>query len=97
MTDLLRRRWRRLLVGALVLYVTGPWVAMDSGMAAVGLRNPYVQLIKLDDLGAEGFKMCSRDSYCVYPEVVRWPWETPPPRSSPPPALRYVPPGVRRP
>lgn len=88
----LLRRWRLLVAIAVITYVASPWIALDAGLAAAGLRIPYVQLVgwTASD-GLEGFRACQSD---CYPGVYRMPLDTAAPRATPG-GGRYVPPERR--
>lgn len=93
---LARRHWRRLLLALAVLYVSSPWIQLDAGIAAAGLRLPHVQLVGwYRDFGLEGFRLCDPRPDC---EAGIWasPLDRGPVRAPPAyPGGRYVPPERR--
>jgi len=93
---LARRYWRRLLIAFVALYVVSPWVQLDAGIAAVGLRLPHVQVAGWYRIGGlEGFRLCGPRPDCD-DGIWASPFD-PGPVKAPPayPGGRYVPPERR--
>lgn len=82
----MRGRWRVLVVAALVLYVTSPWLAVDYGEIQLGFTNPSIRIAGWDSYyGVIGFGFCAnRDEYCATPGVSAFPFGF---GASPSPAL----------